>query len=87
MNAHITITAIIFFSPTRHIPTAQSVRTPTAEEMECVTPLRLKKPTPLRPPTFLNREKTDVKQKQGDNSQACTVLLLFSQKLSHTAMQ
>lgn len=48
--------------------------------MESVTPMRLKKPTPLRPPTFSNREKTDAKQEQGDNSQACTVLLLFSQK-------
>lgn len=41
----------------------------------------------LRPPTFSNREKTDAKQKQGDNSQACTVLSLFSQKLGRTAMQ
>lgn len=56
-------------------------------EMESVTPLRLKKPTLLRPPTFSNREKTDAKQKQGDNSQACTVLLLFSQKHRHAAMQ
>lgn len=32
--------------------------------------MRLKKPTPLRPPTFSNREKTDAKQKQGDNSQS-----------------
>ncbi len=76
-----------FFFPNRHIPTAQAVRTPTATEMESVTPMRLKKPTPLRPPTFSNREKTDAKQKQGDNSQACTVLSLFSQKLGHTAMQ
>lgn len=76
MNTHI---AIIYFL-TRHIPTAQTVRTPTTKEMESVTPRRLKKPTPLRPPTFSNREKTDAKQKQGDNSQTCTVLLLFSQK-------
>lgn len=86
MNTQIAISAIIF-SPTRHIPTAQSVRTPTATAMESVTPMRLKKPTPLRPPTFSNREKTDAKQKQGDNSQAHTVLSLFSQKLGHTAMQ
>lgn len=68
-------------------PTAQSVKTPTAMEMESVTPMRLKRPAPLRSPTFSNRDKTDAEQKQGDNSQASTVLSLFSQKLGHTAMQ
>lgn len=77
---HTAIAAIIFFLPSRHIPTAQPVRTPTATEMESVTLMRLKKTTPLRPPTFSNREKTDVKQKQGDDSQAHADLLLFSQK-------
>lgn len=48
--------------------------------MKSATPMRLKKHTPLWPPTFSNREKTDAGQKQGDNSQARTVLSLFSQK-------
>lgn len=65
MNTHITITAIIFF-PGRHIPTAQSVRTPTATEMESVAPMRVKNPTPLRPPTFfqqrLNRCKAETRR-------------------------
>lgn len=88
-NTPLTVTAIIFFlPPTRHIPTAKSVRTLAAAEMESVTPRRLKKPTPLRPPTFSNRDKTDAKQKQGDNSQARTVPLADSHKSSgRAAMQ
>lgn len=65
MITHITITAIMFF-PTRHIPTVQSVRTPTATEMASVTPMRLKKLTPLRPPTFFqlrqNRCKAETRR-------------------------
>lgn len=76
MNTH----AVIFFFFLLDTLPLQSVKTPTAKGMESVTPMGLKKPTPLRPQTFYKGDKTDAEKNQEENSQACTIPSLFSQK-------
>lgn len=75
-----THTAIFFFFLLDTLP-LQSVKTPTARRVESVTPMGLKKPTPLRPQTFSKGDKTDAEKNQEENSQACPFPSPFSQKV------